>query len=343
MRYVIIGAGAIGGTIGAMLAQSGHSVVLVARGPHLHILQRKGLTFSRPSGRVTLQLPAVAASDEIDLASEDVLVLCVKSQDTEAALEAWAGRPVAGGGLAADVLPLVCAQNGVQNERTALRWFANVYGMSTMVPATHLTPGDVSNYSDPVPGVLVIGRYPAGTDDLAERIAADLSEARFIAPVVPDIQRWKYAKLAHNTSNAIEALSGQSGADPDAERLAQMAIAEAWEVLAGAGIDSAVTEQAAYLEQVSFDEIPGSTTRFRTSTWQSLDQATGRIETAYLNGEIVLLGRLHGIPAPVNTLLHQLAERAVKLGLRPGFVTCVEILAALDSNASIPSPGTGLG
>src|SRR5919204_4089976 len=58
MRYIVIGAGAIGGTIGGRLAQAGHEVVLVARGRHLDALRASGLELATPEGTFTLDIPA---------------------------------------------------------------------------------------------------------------------------------------------------------------------------------------------------------------------------------------------------------------------------------------------
>ena len=65
---------------------------------------------------------------------------------------------------------VVCAQNGVENERLALRRFAAVYAMCVMLPAVHLQPGAVDAFSVPTVGILDVGRYPDGTD---ERAAAE--------------------------------------------------------------------------------------------------------------------------------------------------------------------------
>ena len=66
----------------------------------------------------------------------------------------------------------------------------------------------------------------------------------------------------------------------------------------------------------------------RLST-QSLARGTGSIETDYLNGEIVLLGRLHGVPVPANAYLVDLSARLVRDGLKPGAVAAAEIEAGL--------------
>src|ERR1700743_3250578 len=117
MRYIIIGAGAIGGAIGARLFESGHEVVLTARGAHLAALRERGLRFATPAGVSTLAIPAVAGPGELSLRPADALILAVKTQDSVAALDAWAWQPVTGGGVAADSLPVLCAQNGVASER----------------------------------------------------------------------------------------------------------------------------------------------------------------------------------------------------------------------------------
>ena len=65
------------------------------------------------------------------------------------------------------------------------------------------------------------------------------------------------------------------------------------------------------------------------STWQSLARGATELETDYLNGEIVLLGRLHGIPTPANELLQQLARGLAATRQRPGAVPATVILEQL--------------
>ncbi|MGH3212166.1 MAG: ketopantoate reductase family protein, partial [Trebonia sp.] len=67
MRYIIIGAGAVGGTIGGCLGLAGHEVVLIARGAHLDALRADGLRLSTPSGTDTIAAAAIGGPDEIDL------------------------------------------------------------------------------------------------------------------------------------------------------------------------------------------------------------------------------------------------------------------------------------
>src|SRR5258708_9966121 len=121
MRYAIYGAGAIGATIGARLHLAGCDVVLVARGRHLEALQGEGLTLQTRVGEQRLAIASVGSPGEIELARDDVVLLSMKSQDTYSALRELCGR-------ADPDVAVVCAQNGVENERLALRSFAHVYG-----------------------------------------------------------------------------------------------------------------------------------------------------------------------------------------------------------------------
>ena len=169
MRYIVIGAGAIGGTIGGRLAASGHEVVLVARGAHLDALRARGLRLATPDGTSTLDIPAVAGPGELGLREDDALLLATKTQDAEPLLAEWAWQPLRNGPVrddtvAADALPVVCAQNGVASERIALRRFRQVYGMCVWLPATHLEPGVVEANGVPLAACCTsAGTRPAPT------------------------------------------------------------------------------------------------------------------------------------------------------------------------------------
>src|SRR5207302_10080301 len=107
--------------------------------------------------------------------------------------------------IADDPIPVVCLQNGVDNERAALRVFPHVYGICVMCPTGHLEPGVVQAYSTPVTGILDIGRYPSGSDEIAEALAGALRASTFVSEARADIMRWKYAKLLMNLGNAVQA------------------------------------------------------------------------------------------------------------------------------------------
>ena len=324
VRYLIIGTGAVGGVIGGLLAAAGRDVVLVARNRQLDALTTGGLEVATADGVLHVHPPTARGPQDVDLRPDDVLVLTVKSQDTAAALEAWADRPVAGGGTAASVLPVVCAQNGIDNERAALRRFALVVGMCVWLPATHLEPGRVSAGSTPVPGVLRLGSVPAG-GPAPTQLAADLEAAGFRAPVVDDVMAWKAYKLLTNLGNALEALCGTER-DAAARELGARADAEGRAALAAAGVRVVPdAEHDAARAEFRMGRLPGD--EGGGSSWQSLARGTGSVEADYLNGEIVLLGRLHGVPTPVNALLQQLARQAAAAGSAPGSFEAAGLLA----------------
>jgi 2-dehydropantoate 2-reductase len=316
VKYVIYGAGGIGGGIGACLALKGLDVVLVARGAHLAAMQAGGLDVRRDGGSERLDIPAVGDVGDAGLVVGDVVILAMKSQDTAAAIDALAGGEP---GVA-----VVCAQNGVDNERQALRRFADVYGMCVMMPATHLEPGVIELRDGPVPGVLDLGRYPAGVDATAETVASDLRTAGFASLAHPAIMTRKYRKLLANLGNALDAASGRDGRH---SFLLDAARAEGAACLAAAGLElSSVEEDESRRRPL---EGPGrSGGGGGSSSWQSLARGSATIESDYLNGEIVLLGRLHGVATPVNEFLARLGAGLARSGAAPASMTVAAVEAA---------------
>jgi 2-dehydropantoate 2-reductase len=309
MRFVVYGAGAVGGTLGARLSLAGHSVVLVARGSHLAAIQAKGLELTTREGASTVQVDAVETPDWEE---GDIVLLCMKSQDTEAAL-----RTLPEG------VPVFCVQNGVANERMALRHFADVYGVCVMFPTSHLEPGKVVQGSWPTPGILNLGRYPSGVDSLGAAVAATFRDAGFLSEPTADIMRWKYRKLLMNVGNAIQAVCGLMGTEEIAPRVR----AEGEAVLRAAGIDFASEEED---QAQRGDVLQVSDIRTGGSSWQSLARGTGSIEADYLNGEIVLLGRLAGVPTPWNEHARRMANLLARQGLAAGSVTPSDWLSKMD-------------
>jgi 2-dehydropantoate 2-reductase len=290
---------------------------VIARGDHARVMASSGLAVESPDERVVLKLPVATSPAEVDWRDGDVVLLGMKSQDTGDALLAL--RAAAGRGL-----PVVCLQNGVENERAALRLFARVYAVCVMLPGVHLRPGVVQAFSSPVTGMLDIGCYPAGVDDLAAELAAAFSAATLPSEARPDVMRWKYTKLLMNLGNAIEALCGPAAWETDVYARVR---AEGEAVLRAAGID--------FVSEAEDRERRGDLLRLRPvggerrgggSSWQSLARGTGSIETDYLNGEIVLLSRLHGVAAPLNERLQRLAAEAASSRRPPGTLRVDELL-----------------
>jgi 2-dehydropantoate 2-reductase len=325
MRIVVYGAGAIGGVIGARLHEHGHEVLLIARGAHAAAIAAEGLRLDDPDGSVRLRIPVVTSPAETSLGEDDVVVLAMKTQHTLPALEALAA-------VAAPGLRVVCAQNGVENERLALRRFAHVYAMVVQLPGTHLVPGVVMAHSAPVTGILDLGRHPAGVDDTARELASLLGASSFTSEPRPDIWRWKYAKLLSNIGNSAPILFGLDGAGED---IVERARQEGRAALTAAGIEWTGSEEfrARHSSFVTRRPVAGYE-RAGGSSWQSIERGTGSVESDYLNGEISLIGRLHGVATPVNDLFARLAGAVARGETPPGSVSPEAFEALLDRDTA---------
>ena len=312
------GAGAVGGVIAARLHLGGQDVQVVARGDHLDAIRRTGLRMVTPDDQPVVRLPAAARLAELDVGSDTAVLVAVKSHQTAAVMHDVARS------TPPDVT-LVSAQNGVANETVLLRCRAHVVGMVVMLPSSHLEPGVVVQGSSNRPGLLDVGAFPSGTSDRAESVAAGLRSGGFESVVRPDIMAWKHRKLMMNLGNAAGAACAPG---PERDELVDRAQVEGEAVLAAAGIP--------VISEAEDDERRGDlldTSRMRGrgggSTWQSLRRGTGDVEVDYLNGEVSLLGRLHGVPTPVNDLLRDAAWRLAAARLEPGSLSAADLLEEL--------------
>jgi 2-dehydropantoate 2-reductase len=319
MRFVVFGAGAIGGVVGARLHQAGHRVALIARGAHLNAIRERGLTFADPAGSSVLEIEAVGSPAQLDWEGDEVVLLATKGQDTAGALGALRAA-------APHRTPVVCMQNGVANERRALRLFENVYGAVVMVPAAHIDPGVVESHASRLTGIIDVGRYPSGDDGPAEEIAAALRDSRFDSCARDDVMRLKYAKLLLNLANAVGAICKPG---PENEPVIEAAREEGKAALTAAGISFDAPEVSDV--QGRWERIGVQTDRRSgSSTWQSLARHTGEVETDYLNGEIALLGRLHGVATPVNAALCRLAAQVAREAVGPQTLSARDVLSEAD-------------
>ena len=334
---MIIGAGAIGGTVGTVLTRAGIATVLVARGRHAEVLAAAGMTLRTPDGTFRTQVTTASATEQVRLTPRDVLVFATKTQQLDAALQEWVDRPVQGAdgvvGTAGELLPAMTALNGVAAEEKALRYFRRVFGVCVWLPAVHLEPGEVIVRSWPVIGQFHIGRWPASIStqadaELLAEVAATWSAAGIRVRTPDDVAPWKYNKLLSNLGNAVGALT----ADPAAAREVVAALhSEGEKVLRQAGIDFVPfeTSTAARADGPTIRPVPGWNTGPSNSTWQSLSRNTGNVETDFLNGEVVRLAHRHGIEAPINAALARAARAAVVNGVGPGRYSAAQLAELL--------------
>ncbi len=322
MHVVVYGAGAVGGAIGAELFRSGTPTTLVARGAHLQAIRDHGLILDTADGRHTLPIPSAASAAEIEWTDDTVVLLCVKSQQTATALDDLRAH-------APRTTPIVSAQNGVVNEREILRRFPNAYAMCVMIIALHLEPGVVIQGSSAVPGILDVGRYPTGVDEVTDAITATLRSAGFLAEPRADIMAWKYRKLVLNVVNGIDACYRPD--DQAFGELIHRARREAEAAISAAGIEMVSKEVDRERRGHHMVRRDTGEHSLGSSTWQSLERGLGDVEIDYLAGEIVLLGRLNGIPTPVNELVQAETARLVREHRPAGSLNAPDALRVLDS------------
>jgi 2-dehydropantoate 2-reductase len=307
MRFVVVGAGGVGGLIGARLIGAGEEVVWIARGAHADAIERSGLTVEAPSGTRVYRPAALWRPQQGELRDGDVVLLAVKSQDTRPALDALRGQTN-------ETVAMCCAQNGMTNEDEAERRFAAVYGVMVWTPAVHLEPGVVQSFAEK--DVMIrIGRWEQGEDERAAAIASALLRAGTEVAMVPDVARWKRGKLLSNLVNALDAFITPGGR----RELHRALVGEGVKVFEAAGMPYLPLDELLRVATAALPEVQlGGRDRPGGSTWQSLARGIRTSEVAYFNGYVVELGAKHGVPTPYNRALVELAgefergERALR-------------------------------
>ena len=324
-RYVVIGAGAVGGLAGARLAEAGHEVAFVARGEHGAAIERDGLKVRSPLRDVVLRVPVVADVDSVDWRPGDVVLLAVKSQHTEGIADRLAS-------CVRSSTPIVSLQNGVSNEPALLRRFDSVIGALVQVATGHHRPGEVVAYAAPETGIIDVGPVPASPSghvrDLADEVSAAFAGATFRSTSLDDVMPWKRRKLIANLLNAAEALCGRAIRGSELARRVQR---EGEDVLAAAGLE-VIDEQvfAARRQPEIALSVPDGAPPISSSTSQSVARRTPDLETFHLNGEIIMLGRLAGVDVSTNELVQARLLDLVRSGEPLGSLSPDALIAELD-------------
>ncbi len=316
MRVIVYGVGAIGGSIAAALARAGTEVIGIARGAMLHAVQTNGLQLRAPELDFVQRFDCVAHPSQVTPRADDIVLLTMKSQHTTGALE-----DLREAGFTDQ--PIFCFQNGVVNERWALRRFPNVHGGMVWMPAGYVTPGQVVVYAAPRLGHFDLGLANGGHDAADTALAALLIGAGFAAVEHPDVMASKYGKLLFNLTNILFAAVGRI---PEAQDIVAGLEQEATQVFQAAGISwqTHSLDDPRFTQNVQLTPVDGLGFK-ATSTAQSLMRDTGSVETDYLNGEIVLMGRLHGIKTPLNAAMMRLATRMVTERIAPASLTLADL------------------
>jgi 2-dehydropantoate 2-reductase len=296
-RVAVVGAGAVGGYFGGMLARAGAPVVMIGRAAFVDAAKKNGLFLD------TLQFKeAVRVEASTELAAvrgADVVLFCVKTTDTESTARALAP-------LLSSSAMLVSLQNGVDNGEKIRAAGIDALSAVVYVAASVPEPARVKHVGR---GDLVLGPRNART----EKIAALFERAGVPCRISDNIDGELWTKLIWNCAlNAISALGrakyGQIAASEDARKVVENAVNEVLAVAAAArirlpGVENLKAGLAGALQIAT--QMSGAI----SSTGQDLMRGK-RTEIDSLNGYIARRGAELGVPTPVNHALYALVKLA---------------------------------
>lgn len=320
MNILVYGAGAIGGYIGGMLALSGNRVTFVARPAQAEIINSRGLTVRDTNGiRNTPYAKAVTSPLEAFFGNNyDCLIIALKSFDTDTAIAdlTAVGKPLP---------PIVCVQNGVDNEPK----LAAAFGAGNVLAGTVLTA-----VANPEPGVIVIEKHRglglASGHPLSPRLAVALSNGGVFVRLYPNAEAMKWTKLLTNLmGNAAAAICDLPTevvfTHPGLYQIEVGALKEALAVmkakrLAAVALPRSPTLQLVFalnylpprLYQFAFRRaLAGGRGNKKPSLHLDLSAGKARTEVSYLNGAVARHAEALGLRAPINRALAETLESIV--------------------------------
>ncbi|HEY8913610.1 2-dehydropantoate 2-reductase [Lacisediminihabitans sp.] len=331
MRVAVIGAGAVGGTIAALLDRGGHSVDVTARGEHLAAIAANGLRLSGAWGEHTARVHASSVLTR----SPDLAIVTAKAHDAESALRANAAMIVG--------IPVVVVQNGLRSvivaKRAAPR--SDIVGGLALFAASLLSPGQVKVTT-------------AGSTYLGGDLLPTLYASRVLGEVMPvtstgNFEGAQWTKLIVNQVNALPAITGLSAQEVIADRALRAVMTESMREAVRVGIARGVEFEK--LQGLS-DRMLHLLVRLPASVGQALPllmrARMGRTpnpgstlqsirrhqptEIDYLNGAVVEAGTEVDVATPVNGLLVHMVHEVERTG---EFIAPAEVAARIDRPAVI--------
>jgi 2-dehydropantoate 2-reductase len=285
-----MGAGAVGCYYGGMLARAGHEVTLIGREQHVQAIQRAGLRFETKAHDEHVRLQA--STEPQAVRGAELVLFCVKSQDTEAAGKALAPH------LAREAA-ILSLQNGVDNaERLAGVLGREVIPGVVYVAVEMAGPGHVRHHGR---SELAVGRATP-----SEAIAAVFRAAGVPIEISDNVAGVLWAKLIVNCAyNALSAITqlpyGRLVGGAGIPAVMRDIVDECLAVAHAAGVQVAGDMHKA-AERIA-QTMPGQ----YSSTAQDLARGK-KTEIDYLNGIVVRKGEALGIPTPVNRVLLALVK-----------------------------------
>jgi 2-dehydropantoate 2-reductase len=297
LRVAILGAGGVGGYLGARLAQAeAADVHLVARGSHLEALRRDGLELRSVFGDVRVEIPATA--DTAEIGPVDIVVFAVKSTDTDEAARLLAP-------LIRENTAVISFQNGVDNEERIAAVVGNehVLGGVAFIFSTIAGPGVIEHTGGPTR--FVFGEWNGEITERARRFLDACLEAGIDSALSDEIRALMWQKLAficaHAGMTAATRLPvGRLRANAEAWQMYRRVVEEVFAVAAADGI--AVPNDAVKAAMELADGLD-------PDAYSSLhhDMEHGKpMELESLNGHVVHLGRRYGLDVPANEAIYAL-------------------------------------
>lgn len=304
MRYVVVGAGGIGSGIAGFLDLAGVESMMVTRAEHAAAVNRSGLTLLDGDGNRSAAFPnAVTAVADVDWSTVDLALLTVKSYDTVSVAESLFR-------LARAVPPVVCVQNGIDNESTLARFGLEAIGAVARFKARLIEPGKVL-----LPGErsITVGR-PPNTDhaSLVRHLCKDLHKAGITSSFSDEIMPEKWSKLVANCANIIYAVTETEvraiRTDPYLARCINMVWAEARGILGEVGVEfTPIPDLEVPGAADALGVEPSPVAAYHGSTWDDMRRGKPRNEVPWFNGKVVSLAYERGLDAPLNRYLLGLA------------------------------------
>ncbi len=297
-RIAVLGAGAVGCYFGGMLARAGAPVTLIGRASHVEAMTHDGLCLE--TLHFQQQIPVTASVDIAAARDAEIVLLCVKTLDTQTAATALAPH-------LADGASIVSMQNGVDNvERIRAAAGLEAIAAVVYVAAEMTAPGHVKHTGR---GDLVIGALRAHDCRPGEldRLAALFGRAGVPCRVSQNVEADLWIKLLMNCAyNAISALSraryGRIVGNSSTRALMKEVTAEVVAVARAAGVRFPEVDLVAAVEQLG-EAMAGAL----SSTAQDIARGK-RTEIDALNGYVARRGAELGVATPVNQTLHALVK-----------------------------------
>lgn len=294
MKFAVMGAGAVGGYFGGLLAQRGHEVALIARGEHLEVLQKNGLTVKSIHGDFNIKLQAV--SDPEEIGEVDVVLFTPKAFDTKSASEQL--LPI----LREDSV-VINLQNGVDNEDIMAEVLGKkqVMGGVTYIETTIEAPGVISQKSQKRD--IVFGELNGETTDRAKKLLEVFQDAGIPTILSDNIERDNWKKFLFLSSfSAITSITGYPAGDvvgfEMTNNLFRKLVEEVYNVAKALNIPLTIED----VEGASkFMSLMGPTTK--SSLQRDLEKEK-RLEVDSLSGAVVKLGKKINVATPYHEMVY---------------------------------------